>query len=95
MLDNRYALLLIRGERPVMDQKYDILRHPHLKGTTDGSAAPYLHGEDTRSIASVRLALEPSEPGAAEPMEEELDYVLLTEEELEEWIRNKSGGKTT
>lgn len=24
MLDNRYALLFVRGERPVMDFKYDI-----------------------------------------------------------------------
>lgn len=43
MLDNDYALLFIRGERPVMDKKYDILKHPNLKHTEDGGAAPYLH----------------------------------------------------
>lgn len=31
MLDDRYALLFIRGERPVMDLKYDILKHPNVK----------------------------------------------------------------
>ena len=31
MLDNRYALLFVRGERPVMDLKYDILKHPNVK----------------------------------------------------------------
>ena len=36
MLDNRYALLFIRGERPVMDLKYDILKHPDVSMTTDG-----------------------------------------------------------
>ena len=39
MLDNRYALLFIRGERPVMDLKYDILKHPSVRLTTDGQAA--------------------------------------------------------
>ena len=36
MLDNRYALLFIRGERPVMDEKFDILKHPNIALTTDG-----------------------------------------------------------
>lgn len=42
-MDNRCALLFIRGERPVMDEKYDILRHPNLSRTEDGGAAPYVH----------------------------------------------------
>lgn len=41
MLDNQYALLFIRGERPVRDLKYDILKHPNIKLTTDGGAEPY------------------------------------------------------
>ena len=53
MLDNKYALLFIRGERPVQDLKYDILRHPNVALTTDGKAKPYRHGEDTRSIANL------------------------------------------
>ena len=43
MLDNDYALVLLRGERPVIDQKYDLLKHPNLKLTEDGGAAPYVH----------------------------------------------------
>lgn len=43
MLDNSDALLFIRGERPVKDKKYDILKHPNLKRTEDGGAAPYVH----------------------------------------------------
>lgn len=38
-LDNDYALLFIRGERPVMDKKYDILKHPYIKLTEDGGSA--------------------------------------------------------
>lgn len=43
MLDNSKALVLIRGERPVIDDKYDILKHPNIQETEDGGAAPYLH----------------------------------------------------
>lgn len=42
-LDNRYAIALIRGEEPVMDEKYDLMRHPNLKYTEDGGAVPYIH----------------------------------------------------
>ena len=55
MLDNQYALLFVRGERPVRDLKYDILKHPNIKLTTDGGAEPYRHGEDVHSIVSIRF----------------------------------------
>jgi len=88
MLDNQYALLFIRGERPVMDRKYDILKHPNVKLTTDGGAEPYRHGEDTRSIASIVLDPELLKQ-AVKPGEdtETHDFLLLTEEELEEAIQ--------
>ena len=44
LLDNDYALLFIRGERPIFDKKYDILKHPNIKYTKDGKAKPYQHG---------------------------------------------------
>ena len=43
MMNARDAIVLIRGERPVMDQKYDILKHPNIKQTEDGGAEPYIH----------------------------------------------------
>ena len=43
MLDNNKALVFIRGERPVMDDKYELMRHPNISLTEDGGAAPYLH----------------------------------------------------
>ena len=43
LLDNRYSLLLIRGEPPIMDLKYDLNRHPNIKYTTYGEGKPYLH----------------------------------------------------
>lgn len=43
LLDNRKAIVLIRGERPVIDEKYDLMKHPNIAFTEDGGAAPYLH----------------------------------------------------
>lgn len=43
MLDNQYAIVLLRGEAPVIDEKYDLMRHPNIKLTGDGGAAPYTH----------------------------------------------------
>ena len=42
-LDNRYAILFIRGAKPVMDLKYDLTRHPAIRHTVDGSGPPYIH----------------------------------------------------
>jgi hypothetical protein len=40
LLDNQYALLFIRGENPIIDIKYDILKHKNIALTTDGGAKP-------------------------------------------------------
>ena len=42
-LDNRYALLFIRGASPVMDEKYDLMHHPAISRSSLGGAAPYIH----------------------------------------------------
>lgn len=82
MLDNRYAILFIRGERPVMDFKYDILKHPNVALTADGKAGVYRHGEDTISVASI-MAYSLSELNVA-PMElMETNYELLSDEDFE------------
>ncbi len=55
LLDNRYAILFIRGEKPILDLKYDVLKHPNVLLSTDGKAKPYSHGEITNAVASVNL----------------------------------------
>ena len=42
-MDNRYALLFIRGASPVMDEKYDLMHHPAISHSSLGGAAPYIH----------------------------------------------------
>ena len=98
MLDNRYALLFIRGERPIRDLKYDILNHPNVALTTDGSAPAYTHGEDTRSIASMAFSFDKKAVKNAEKMEaEKHEFLLYSEEELEELLdeKEKKGNEET
>lgn len=86
MLDNRYAILFIRGERPVLDEKFDILKHPNVGLTTDGNAKPYLHGTVDRAVASISLG----DSLEGEFIDESLgseDYELLSDEDLEEIIQ--------
>ena len=88
MLDNRYALLFIRGERPVKDLKYDILQHPNVELTADGKADPYVHGDTSRAIGTISLSFDVQLP---ENMPEPADtgYVLLSEEDVEREIASK------
>lgn len=43
MLDNHYAILFIRGAKPVMDLKYELTKHPAIRHTVDGGGPPYIH----------------------------------------------------
>ena len=85
MLDNQYALLFIRGERPIRDLKYDILKHPNVALTTDGGAPAYVHGEDSRSIAAISIDTQLL-GDAVEISDDSHHYEILTGEELEEKI---------
>ena len=82
MLDNRYALLFIRGERPLLDEKYQILKHPSAALTADGKAVPYEHGGTSRAAASLTApAIAKGEaPQERNPLPE---AALYTDEELE------------
>lgn len=82
MLDNRYAILFIRGERPVMDLKYDILKHPNVAYTTDGREKPYLHGEVTIPHSSISV-LEIDPEDVPEGSYGETNYELLSDEDFE------------
>lgn len=88
MLDNRYALLFIRGERPVEDLKFDILKHPNIALTADGGAIPYRHGEDSISIAALSIDENLLKKAGAEPVSED-EYLFFCEEELEELLQKK------
>ena len=96
MLDNKYAILFIRGERPIKDLKYDIMKHPNVKYSADGKAKPYKHGEVTNSIATINIDLSNVKRIDAKDNEQNnsiLDeYDFISSEEIERYLR-KGGNK--
>ena len=83
LLDNRYAILFIRGERPIKDFKYDILKHPNVSLTADGKADVYRQGEVRDDIATISVG-----NFSKEEVEDidisETSYELLSDEDLQE-----------
>jgi len=90
MMDNRYALLFIRGERPIMDDKIDILHHPNVRGTTDGKGEPFKHGMVSHNKAVSIFVDDTIDPKKLpEPAHTDGGYVLLSEEDIQELFNNK------
>jgi type IV secretion system protein VirD4 len=82
MLDNRFALLFIRGEKPVMDEKYDLMKHPNIGMTPEKNPAlTYEHGTTPLAVAS--LARTKKAVDAPEVAQSGTEYVILTESEIE------------
>lgn len=75
LLDNDYCLLFLRGERPIFDKKYDLLKHPNIKGTKDGGAKLYPHGIINHAIDDWQNI----------PLSNR-EYELLSEEDLQEYF---------
>ena len=92
MLDNQYALLFIRGERPICDLKYDITKHPSYKKTATGGGEIYTYGKDRHSTYSIEVITDKKIVDSVEKADIDLDnLILLSEEELEELIeKNKT-----
>jgi type IV secretion system protein VirD4 len=95
MLDNRYALLFIRGERSVLDLKYDLMRHPNIGRTPDRNPAlSYQHGLAGHAAMSLLLAEETKKPGAAATGAES-GWELLTERDIEEIFKEEKRNEET
>jgi type IV secretion system protein VirD4 len=87
MLDNRYALLFVRGERPIQDKKFDIARHPLVSLTADGGTPPYRHGTCPLAVASITIEEIAELPKDTKPKSkarpETPTFEVLSEEDLE------------
>ena len=70
-LDNRYALLFIRGASPVMDEKYDLMHHPAISRSSLGGAAPYIHHGSKPSIYTGRPLFRVGSTENLNPLKEE------------------------
>lgn len=76
LLDNNDGLLFIRGERPIKDRKYNLLKHPNIKQTLDGGYLPYIHGQASHFIEDWQNILLTNN-----------EYELLDEEETENYLK--------
>ena len=70
-LDNRYALLFIRGASPVMDEKYDLMHHPAISHSSLSGAAPYIHHGTKLPIYTGRPLFRVGSTGNLNPLKEE------------------------
>ena len=77
LLNNDYGLLFIRGELPIMDKKYDLLKHPNISETTDGKQKPYIHGTASHFIDDWQNILLSDN-----------EYELLSDEEMDDYFKN-------
>lgn len=86
MLDNSKAILLIRGEKPIIDDKYDIMKHPNIKYTTDGGAKIYEHGTIEKAIANIQKVKKEEIVEYNELQEiKDTSFELLSEEDIENY----------
>ena len=89
MLDNQYALLFIRGERPVKDLKYNLKEHPNASRTPIGGAKAYHHGNEDNSTGSISFNLDDIDLSKEKIIDipiQEVNYDLLSNEELDNYI---------
>ena len=89
MLDNKYAILFIRGERPVKDLKYDILKHPNVVYTTDGKEKAYEHGSINNSVASLVVDYNVENYNFKDIEEIAKDYEVIYCEDMNNYLNGK------
>jgi len=84
----RRPLLLTRGEPPLMDEKYELLKHPNVKYTTDGGAPAYAHGGTENAVAGLTISrLTPGD--LANLKEPDVTCELLSDEDMEKIFQFK------
>lgn len=87
LLDNNYAVLFLKGERPVQDRKFNLLKHPRIKQTMDGGREPYIHGQVNHFIEDWQNILLSNNEYELLDVEETENYL----KEIEEDEENKNG----
>ena len=87
LLDNNYAVLFLKGERPVRDRKFNLLKHPRIKQTMDGGREPYIRGQVNHFIEDWQNILLSNNEYELLDVEETENYL----KEIEEDEENKNG----
>lgn len=91
LLDNKYAILFIRGERPIYDLKYDILKHPNIDLSADGKGKKYVHGEDKYSKATISIDLNDIKRATISEEENKIleEYDFISSEEIDKYLKKE------
>ncbi|WP_426742113.1 hypothetical protein [Gemmiger formicilis] len=78
-MDDRDCLVLLRSEPPVIDHKFDLMRHPNVNLTPDGGAAPYRMPDDytqTAQTISPDIVTALTEPTITDVMYDEIQKIM-------------------
>ncbi len=93
LLDNKYAILFIRGERPIMDLKYDVLKHPNVRLSADGKSQIYVYGNINEAIATVNLDFSSTikEEENKDDTDSNIieDYEIVSSEDIEKYFKKE------
>lgn len=89
MINNKQCVLFIRGERPIIDLKFDIKKHPNINFTPDGNGKNYYHGTTNESIGEVSISLidENTEFNEIEKIKNK--YEVIYSEEIDDFLERK------
>lgn len=90
MLDNKYAILLIRGETPIIDEKFNTFKHKNFKYTEDGGYKPYFHGNINNAIATISKVDDNTKDIKEFKIKNIKDYDILVDDEIDEYLENEN-----
>lgn len=91
MLDNKYAILLIRGENPIIDEKFNTFKHKNFKYTEDGCYKPYFHDNVKNAVAKLSIAEDNDIKNLKEfKIDNIKDYDIIVDEEIDEYFENQN-----
>ena len=94
MIDNKYALLFIRGERPIIDLKYDVLKHPNVSMTSIGGRKAYVHGNSDLAIATISVNYSIKNFSNDQTnSDRENRFDIVSSEIIEEYLRRNDNNK--
>ena len=88
-LNDKYAILFVRGEKPIKDYKYDILKHPNVIYTPDGKGEKYEHGNVKNSIGTISIDYDIENYKFDEINEIKEDYEIISSEDIDDYLVRK------
>lgn len=90
MLNNEDCILFIRGEKPILDKKYNLLNHPNINLTPDGRGKPYIHGLITDSIGELELTSIDENTSYFNLEEIKNNYEVVYSEDMDKYLERRN-----